>query len=60
MKQQSRYNLCKCGNLKYQGSKKCRECFQKNNRKQISRLSNKWPKPEEISKRILAAEGFYG
>lgn len=54
-----RYDLCKCGNLKYSGSKKCRECFIKNRRKQISRISTKWPDPNTISKKIISAEGFY-
>lgn len=59
MKIDPRYNYCKCGNLKYNGSRRCKECFTKNKRKQISRLSIKWPKPEEIGQKIISAEGFY-
>ncbi len=35
-----KYNICKCGNSKTKVSKRCRECFKKGNRKQLSRLPN--------------------
>lgn len=31
-------NKCKCGNLKIDNSKQCKECVSKNTRKNISRL----------------------
>ena len=33
-----RKNKCKCGNIKLKNSRRCRECFIKYNRRQLSRV----------------------
>jgi hypothetical protein len=34
-------NLCKCGKIKLEKSKKCKECFTKGKHKQLSRMRDK-------------------
>jgi hypothetical protein len=35
-----KYNLCKCGNIKYESSKLCRKCFSKDRHKQLSKTDS--------------------
>lgn len=37
-KMTEKYDICKCGNRKTKVAKRCRECFKKGKRKQLSRL----------------------